>query len=187
MKRTVLKSLVIVTIAFTSCKGGGEVHLHEGESTVAETDISLNENEEQTDNELIPAGYRLFEEIHGDLNKDGIADYILIIKEKDKDNVVYDEYRGELDRNRRGIMIFFNSGHDYNLVLENRRCFSSENEDGGVYFAPNLGVKIEKSNLYIRYDHGRYGWWQYTFRHRNNDFELIGYDPHPHIKGDVAV
>ena len=81
-----------------------------------------------------------------------------------------------LDRNRRGIMIFFRDGDDYKLVLENRQCFESENEDGGVYFAPELDVGVRKGNLYVHYGHGRYGWWQYTFRYRNSDFELIGYD-----------
>jgi hypothetical protein len=60
--------------------------------------------------------------------------------------------------------------------LENRQCFESENEDGGVYFPPELWVEIKKGNLYIHYGHGRYGWWEYTFRYRNSDFELIGYD-----------
>lgn len=54
--------------------------------------------------------------------------------------------------------------------------FLSENEDGGVYFAPELGVEITKGKLFIHYVHGRYRYWRYMFRLQNSDLELIGYD-----------
>jgi hypothetical protein len=118
----------------------------------------------------------IFEKIFGDLNNDGKEDCVIITKQTRKNAFVTDEYRGELDRNRRGIIIAFNEGEYYHTVLTIPDCFPSENEDGGVYFAPELFVEILKGNLRIHYGHGRYGWWQYTFRYRNNDFELIGYD-----------
>jgi hypothetical protein len=126
--------------------------------------------------EFIPAGYFVFEEIRGDLNKDNQEDYVFIIKGTDKDKFVKDEYRGQLDRNRRGIIIALKNQNQYELVLENRVCFSSENEDGGVYYAPELSVSISKGNLEVHYGHGRYGYWAYKFRFQNSDFELIGYD-----------
>ncbi len=126
--------------------------------------------------EFVPAGYVVFEEIQGDLNKDNQADYVFVIKGTDRDKFIKDEYRGELDRNRRGIIIVFKNKNQYELVLENRDCFSSENEDGGVYFAPELSVSIDKGNLLVHFAHGRYGYWIYNFRYRNSDFELIGYD-----------
>jgi len=126
--------------------------------------------------EFLPAGYVIFDKVYGDLNKDGLEDCIVIIKGIDKNNIVKDEYRGELDRNRRGIIVLFNKKESYELAVKNYDCFSSENEDGGVYFAPELSVEIKKGNLYIHYGHGRYGYWDYTFRFQNSDFELIGYD-----------
>ena len=126
--------------------------------------------------DFIPVGYVVFEEIRGDLNKDNQADYVFIIKGTDKDEFVNDEYRGQLDRNRRGIIIAFKNQNQYELVLENSDCFSSENEDGGVYFAPELDVSISKGNLLVHYAHGRYGYWSYNFRYQNSDLELIGYD-----------
>ena len=45
-----------------------------------------------------------------------------------------------------------------------------------VYFAPELNVSINKGNLIVHYAHGRYGYWTYSFRYQNSDFELIGYD-----------
>lgn len=126
--------------------------------------------------EFMPAGYVIFEEIRGDLNKDNQEDYVFIIKGTDKDQFVEDEYRGKLDRNRRGIIIALRNQNQYELALENRDCFSSENEDGGVYFAPELSVSITRGNLLVHYAHGRYGYWTYNFRYQNSDFELIGYD-----------
>ncbi|MFV8332131.1 hypothetical protein [Flavobacterium sp. GSP14] len=62
------------------------------------------------------------------------------------------------------------------MASKNYGCFSSENEDGGVYFPPELSVEIKKGNLCVHYAHGRYGFWKYTFRFKNSDFDLIGYD-----------
>ena len=126
--------------------------------------------------EFVPAGYVVFQQIQGDLNKDNQVDYVLIIKGTDKANFVKDEHRGELDRNPRGIIIALKNKDRYELALENRDCFSSENEDGGVYFAPELEVSISRGNLLVHYAHGRYGYWTYNFRYQNSDFELIGYD-----------
>ncbi|RZJ84987.1 MAG: hypothetical protein EOO64_02225 [Massilia sp.] len=141
--------------------------------------------------EFVPHGYVVVQQIKGDLNKDHDPDIVLIIKGTDRRKFVKDEYRGELDRNRRGILVALNVQHGYRLVLENRNCFSSENEDGGVYFAPELGVGINRGNLTIHYAHGRYGYWTYAFRYHNSGFELIGYDSSsnrgPVVQNTVSV
>jgi hypothetical protein len=126
--------------------------------------------------DFIPKNYIPFDTIYGDLNKDGLEDCALIIKGTDKSKVITDESRGKLDRNRRGIMVLLNKKSGYELAVKNYNCFSSENEDGGVYYAPELDFGIEKNKLFINYRHGRYGYWSYTFRLQNNDLELIGYD-----------
>jgi hypothetical protein len=131
-------------------------------------------------NEFVPAGYVVFDEMRGDLNGDNKEDYVFVIKKTDKDKIIKHEYRGELDRNRRGLIIALSSQHGYELALENRECFSSENEDGGVYYAPELNFNITKGSLLIQYAHGRYGGWSYSFRYQNADFELIGYDGSSH-------
>lgn len=135
---------------------------------------SVETQKEITD--FITEGYAIFEKSFGDLNKDGVKDCILIIKKVDPKNIVNDENRGKLDRNRRGIIVLFKADEGYQLASENYSCFSSENEEGGVYYAPELMVYEEKGNLNIHYAHGRYGYWKYTFRYQNSDFELIGYD-----------
>lgn len=157
----------------------------EDKSTVSESNDS-GDPQEQTakveaepvkkPSDFIPEGYKLFEELHGDLNKDGADDCVLIIKGTDKKNVIMDEDRGELDRNRRGVIVLLKEKGSYVQLVKNAGCFSSENEDGGVYYAPELSVDIEKGKLFVHYAHGRYGYWSYTFRLNGSDLELIGYD-----------
>lgn len=126
---------------------------------------------------FIPSGYRLFDEAYGDLNQDGLIDCILLIKATGKNKHVKNNHNEIVDRNRRGVLVLMNKGNGlYQLVVRNDDCFSSENEDGGVYFAPELEVYIENNKLFIHYSHGRYGFWKYQFRAKASDFELIGYD-----------
>jgi len=130
----------------------------------------------QNANDFIPSGYVLFSSVEGDLNKDGVADKVLLVKGTDKKKFEKNEYGELVDRNRRGIIILFKSNNQYALALKNLNCFSSENEDGGVYYAPELSIDINKGNLYLHYAYGREGYWKYTFQYRNSDFYLIGYD-----------
>jgi hypothetical protein len=140
--------------------------------------------------DFLPKGYILFEKIKGDLNKDGLEDCVLIIKGTDTSKFVEDKYRGRLDRNRRGIIVLFNKKDHYELAVKNYDCFSSENEDGGVYFAPELDVEIKKGNLCFHYAHGRYGYWRYIFRYQHSDLELIGYEESnggPVIESEISI
>lgn len=126
--------------------------------------------------DFIPKDYVIVETTYGDLNKDGQEDCILIIKGTDKNNIVVNEYDETVDRNRRGIIILFKNQDSYQLAAKNQDCFSSENEDGGVYFPPELWVGVERGNLVAHYGHGRYGFWRYIFRYQETNFKLIGYD-----------
>ena len=136
--------------------------------------------------DFIPKGYKLFEKISGDLNKDGLEDCVLIIKATRKDGFVKNSFDKVVDRNRRGIIILFTEKDGYKLAVKNYNCFSSENEDGGVYYAPELWVEERKGNLYLRYCHGRYGYWEYCFRYQDADFMLIGYEAY-HDRGPVVL
>lgn len=126
--------------------------------------------------DFIPEGYVEFERYFGDLNKDGVEDCILIIKKTDTAKIVTNRFNEKVDRNRRGIIILFKTKNAYQLAVKNYDCFSSENEDGGVYFPPELWLEVKNNKLYVHYGHGRYGYWEYTFRFQNLYFELIGYD-----------
>lgn len=141
--------------------------------------------------QYIPQNYVLYEAVKGDLNKDRKNDLVLIVKATDPKKWIDHEYRGKLDRNRRGIMVFLNEKNGYKKVVENLYAFSSENEEGGVYYAPELWFEIKKNNLYVRYAHGRYGWWGYTFRLDGQDLRLIGYDSSdnhgPYVQSETSV
>lgn len=170
-------SFLMLTI--TSCNDSVSP-LDKDNSSQDENQVEEDENQEpeavKVPMDFVPAEFAVFEKVFGDLNKDGQEDCILITKGTDPGEVVEDEFLGEMDRNRRGIIILFKDGNSYELALQNDDCFSSENEDGGVYFPPELSVDITKGNLYVRYSHGRYGHWKYTFRYQEDDFKLIGYD-----------
>lgn len=176
-----MKYIFLISIIFWSCNSATKQ-----EATQSSAIDTTTQNVDSTVNavtlvkkdlrEFLPAGFILFDSAAGDLNKDGIADQVLIIKGTDKKNVVKDEYKGVLDRNRRGIIVLFNNSGNYEVAVKNYDCFSSENEDGGVYFAPELSVTIGNGKLFINYGHGRYGDWTYTFRYQNGDFEQIGFD-----------
>lgn len=144
----------------------------------------------QNPTDFLPKGYTLFEQTKGDLNNDQQEDYVYIIKATDKSRIIKDNKGNPLDQNRRGIIVVFNKNGRYELAAKNYDCFSSENEDGGVYFAPELSVKIENNTLLIQYGHGRYGYWQYSFRYHNSDFELISYlssEGGPVIKSETSI
>lgn len=139
----------------------------------------------------IPAKYVLFEAIQGDLNNDGIQDLVLIVKATDPTQWVNHEYRGKLDRNRRGMIVLLADKGKYKPILSNLSCFSSENEEGGVYFAPELWFEINKGLLNVHYGHGRYGYWNYSFRLQNQDLRLIGYDSssnhEPYVESETSM
>ena len=170
--------LIVLLAGINACTFFDKKQKSENESSNAE-EIAEEINIPETGivpADFVPEGFAFFEEIYGDLNNDGLEDCALIIKGTDKNKFVKDEYQGEFDRNRRGIIILFNKEEYYEAALENYTCFSSENEDGGAYIAPDLWIYIENGNLYFHYGHGKYGYWKYTFRYKNYDFELIGYD-----------
>jgi hypothetical protein len=125
---------------------------------------------------LVPDGFHVLDTIRGDLNHDGQADVVLIVKSSDPAKVVTDDRGQRVDRNRRGLVIAFRDHNGYRLALKNPTLFSSENEDGGAYFPPELSVSVERGLLVLHYSHGRYGYWWYKFRYQQGQFVLIGYD-----------
>lgn len=131
------------------------------------------------DNDQFMLGdYRIMDVMQSDLNSDDLDDLILLVKDTKADGFQPDQWGNKIvDKNRRGLVVFLNSDNGYKKVLENKSIFSSENEDGGVYFPPDLSVGLNKNILNIHYGHGRYGAWSYTFRYdQKGDFDLIGYD-----------
>ena len=179
MKKIALSvSLVSLLMGLNSCSNNNQ----DANSTT--TNITAQSEQKSTNtssttsnvsskdiNEYIPNGYRLLEAYKEDLNKDNSADQVLLVKATDASKI-----SGEEDKNRRGLIILLSNGNQYDVAIKNLTCFSSEFEDGGISYPPELSVEAKKGLVYISYGHGQYGIRQYTFRYQNNDFELIGFD-----------
>lgn len=148
---------------------------------------SLSYANEQTQEKIlaenfIPDGYSLQYIVNGDLNDDGLEDALLLVKKVDKENHVINNHGDAVDRNRRGIIILLKKqDSSYRVSVQNMDAFSSDFEDGGMYYAPELLIDIKENKLYIHYKHGRYGNWMYTFKNKADDFELIGYNQNEHF------
>ncbi|WP_444930607.1 hypothetical protein ACJJIF_02170 [Microbulbifer sp. SSSA002] len=153
-----------------------------GTGTLPE-DIPIAEN---SLHRLTPNGYIVTDKIYGDLNGDNKEDVVLLIKESHKGKLPDNKRITEVRSNRRGVIVAFRSQQKYETATKNLNCFSSESEDGGTYFPPDLDIRIEKGNLHFHYLHGRYGYWSYSFRNRDNDFELIGYEHSLH-RGPTVI
>lgn len=180
MKKHIYISAIVSLLINLSCENSKKESVSTNDAVAVKTNPTEKPNPtteiKNKPTDFVPKAYVVFDKIFGDLNSDGSEDCVLIIKGTDKSKFVDDEYQGILDRNRRGIIVLFNKNGNYELATKNYDCFSSEHEEGGVYYAPELDFEIKKGNLYINYAHGRYGYWAYTFRYQNNDLELIGYD-----------
>ncbi|WP_040281612.1 hypothetical protein [Psychroserpens damuponensis] len=127
-------------------------------------------------NNALPKDYVIYETYFADLNNDQQEDCILIIKDTNKAKKRLNRFDTIVDRNRRGIIILFKKNNNYTLVDKNYDCFSSENEEGGVYYPPQLSIETQKEDLIIQYNHGRYGSWSYRFRLIEANFKLIKYE-----------
>lgn len=131
--------------------------------------------------QFVPQGFDL-KESHctADFNQDGKKDCVLLIKDTQKLAWQINSHGQLVDKNRRGIVILFKNKTGYQKVLENKTLFASENEEGGVYFAPELSIVAKNQTLKFDYGHGRYGSWSHTFDYRKSDnkqdFYWIGYD-----------
>lgn len=106
-------------------------------ASASTTEQSENSSLETNPKTFIPKGFNVFETVQGDLNNDGTQDIVYVVKNTLASGFETDENSGEkVDRNRRGLVIVLNKGTGYELLVSNPTCFSSENEDGGVYYMP---------------------------------------------------
>jgi hypothetical protein len=167
MKKQLTLALVLATtLTLTACE---EKKKQDGTTTTEPAAAETQETAaaEPALDKRIPAGYQLIEKVCGDLNGDGADDCVLTIETTNGSDTA-------------GFMIFFKDGDGYKLVLENKRCFYTE-------FNWFSQVSIKKGNLYFKDDRSgtcnRYS-YTYTFKYRNSEFELIGYDATEEDCGD---
>lgn len=102
------------------------------------------------------------------------SDHVFVmIRLTDKSNYEPNITGTMVDRNPRGYVVLAKQGKTLCIKSYNLDCFYSENEDGGAYFAPELGYYETNGILHIHYSHGRYGFWWYEFKYENGDYTLI--------------
>ena len=102
-----------------------------------------------TDLRVLPPGYRLFEHDKGDLNGDGIDDHVFLVKGTNPEQIIENEYGILVDRNRRGLLVYLSEAGTFRLATENLHCFTSEHEDGGIYFPPELGIYVRDNKIFF--------------------------------------
>jgi hypothetical protein len=137
---------------------------------------------------FVPPGWMLEAQASGDLNRDGNADLILVLRQNNPANVIADfEGPGEkpFGTNPRILAVAFRdepSGR-FSLQLENHTLIPRRTEPAADDpFDKDIGIAIVRDGFQVRLN-----WWMsaggwetfnttYTFRHKSSRFELIGYD-----------
>jgi hypothetical protein len=133
-----------------------------------------------------PAGWRVEFKATGDLNKDGIDDLALVIRQNNPANVLTNTGLGapKLDTNPRILAVIFGkAGGGYQLALQNHTLIPRTTEPNlDDYLSKGGGIAIARARLQVKLHlFASAGGWSagsiaYTFRFQNRRFEMIGYD-----------
>lgn len=136
---------------------------------------------DQNIREEIPVGWIVRDTTTGDLNKDGKADFALVIQNDDEknyktdnDNFGYDS----INANERLLLIFFKDVHGYKLI--NKTDGIIPEHVSPTMDDPYVRIGIDKGILQTGYYFwaNAGSWLMYTtyykFRYQNDDFYLIG-------------
>ncbi|TKC01754.1 hypothetical protein [Pedobacter cryotolerans] len=150
--------------------------------------------------DFIPTDWKLIVEEKGDLNKDLLADEVLIIEEINPKNLIADQFLGSptLNITPRILMVLFKQANGkYLLAVKNSGFVPSENDDESPCLADPIGetggVEIKKGVLIVSYQYwlscGSYGVNanSYTFRYQDKKFALIGLDEHYYSRASGEI
>jgi hypothetical protein len=126
---------------------------------------------------FIPAGYDTIETVSGDLNKDNVDDYAMVLKSTREEN--YDPSVDTTELPARLLVVVFGQKTGYKLAGKSDKAIMCK-ECGGIFGDPFAGISITKGILIIDHYGGSAWKWAYThkFRYQQNDIYLIGETDH---------
>lgn len=135
----------------------------------------------------VPKGWRLESAVSGDLDKDGNADAVLVLRQQNRRKILRNEGLGasELDTNPRRLVVLLNSPEGFSKIAETSRFLPPKNDPEAPCLADPLeegGVSIKRGLLLIELHYWvSCGSWgvshdTFTFRLENGRFRLIGLD-----------
>jgi len=110
--------------------------------------------------------FEILEEKVGDLDKDGIAEKVIVYNTTD--TTTYGIVRE--------LQILKKSGNKW-IIWEKSRNAVLKSEEGGMMRDPFDGVEIKNGLLVLSFSGGSIRKWKYTdkYRYQNNKFELVGH------------
>lgn len=156
--------------------------------TIPEVSYPVLPRQADTAEGFVPLGWGLEAQASGDLNRDGEADFILVIRQNNPNNILKDfEGLGEkpFDTNPRILAVAFRNkvSGNYSLRLENHTLIPRRSEPAAEDpFDSEFGIAIVRDGFQVNLSwFMTAGGWEtsnttYTFRYKGRGFELIGYD-----------
>lgn len=125
---------------------------------------------------FIPAGYDTLQTAEGDLNKDGIADFAMVLQSDKERDASLDEEGIDVDSLPKRILVVLLKKNDvYQLAAKTDKAILCK-YCGGIFGEPFDGIWIDKGILQLHHYGGSAWRWSYThkFRYQQNNLYLIG-------------
>ena len=137
--------------------------------------------------DFVPQGWKLEQQVDGDLNGDGRADKVLVLQQQDAANWQDNKGLGtpRLNLNPRTLLVLWNTPQGYREAVRNTTLLPSENSEDTPCLVDPLdegAISIRKQvlvvNLHYWLSCGSYSvnHMQYKFRYQQGVWPLIGLD-----------
>jgi len=134
----------------------------------------------KTLDDFSPKNWRITDTVSGDLNKDGIDDFALVLS--CKDSIKVNDGHDDGYKFPRILLLVFKVGDHYELKLQHNTLLEYENMNGSGYTGgfdgdPLNAIGISKGVLLIHFQWDITGAGtsiQYIVRYQSNDFYVIG-------------
>jgi hypothetical protein len=120
---------------------------------------------------FVPSGWKIMAQAEGDLNKDGIPDAALVLRESAEEK----EGADTADMKRILVILFGASSGGYKLSATSKEAVLCK-DCGGVFGDPFVGIKIVRGVIVIDHYGGSRNRWGYThrWRYQDGDWFLVG-------------